>query len=91
MVVFGLALLYGAYKCFSAQAMVMDDPIAQSTGRRRSVTFLPLAIGIILALLGGFLTLAGVTTIAFIEKYFKPAPPQTHDNSNLPDNIHGPW
>ena len=93
MVAFGLAICYGAYKCFMAAELIAEKPVFPNSdrySRRHSGIGLPVLIGCVLALLGGMLTIMGFLPIALMEKLFKPAPPRTHDN-DMPDNIHGPW
>lgn len=93
MVVFGLALCYGAYKCYLAAQMIANEPAfphATRYSRRHSGLALPVIAGCILGLLGGMLTIMGFCSISLMERLFKPEPPRTNEN-NMPDDIHGPW
>lgn len=93
MVVFGLAICYGAYKCFMAAEMIAENPAfpnADRYSRRHSGIGLPLILGCVLGLVGSVLTLLAFLPVWLMEKLFLPAPPRTHEN-DVPDNIHGPW
>jgi len=75
MAVLGMALLWGAWKCFNTAAYLRDDyrkRVAQGelprTRRNASGAHLPMLMGAALSFGGGALVLLSVTPLGFIHK-----------------------
>jgi hypothetical protein len=81
MFVLGAVLLYWAYKCFGAQWMIDSDPGATGTsGGRRASSYLPMLIGIVLAIPGAMFAIGALIPLHWAEQIFRPTAPITHDN-----------
>ena len=81
MLVLGAILIFWAFKCFGAQWMISSDPgTTAAAGGRRASSYLPMLIGVVLALPGAIFAIGALIPLSWAERIFRPTAPITNDN-----------
>lgn len=99
LLVLGLALLYGAYRCFRLAGRFHADDVQRreraSPGdrhRRSDTSSLPFIAGVVLVIPGGILAVASLLPVSVMEKVFGGPPRNTTLWENdAPDGRNASW